>query len=198
MNWHRQSLLLFVLSVACRLALAAGEGAVATVKEVDALYTQDKKLCAEEADSGARMQCLRDAKAEHTKGIAAAKKAYPAGIASAAKQPACAGCGKVVDVQVVEKDGEGSALGLIGGGVAGALLGNQIGAGRGKTLATIAGAAGGAYAGKKVEEHVKSTTVWAVRVRFEGGQEGVYEFDHDPQYAAGDRVKKSGETIVRR
>ena len=197
MNWIRQLLLLVVLSVACRMVLAAGDGAVPTVKEVDALYTQDKKLCAEEVDSGARMQCLRDAKAEHTKGIAAAKKAYSAGGASA-KQAACAECGKVVDVQVVEKDGEGSALGLIGGGVAGALLGNQIGAGRGKTLATIAGAAGGAYAGKKVEEHVKSTTVWSVRVRFEDGQEAVYEFDHDPQYVAGDRVRKSGATVVRR
>ena len=33
----------------------------------------------------------------------------------------------MVDVAVVEKKGEGGALGLIGGGVAGALLGSQVG-----------------------------------------------------------------------
>lgn len=104
----------------------------------------------------------------------------------------------MVDVQVVEKKGEGSALGLIGGGVAGALLGNQIGAGRGKTLATIAGAAGGAYAGKKVEENVTATNVWQVSVRFDDGEEATYAFEQDPRFAAGDRVRKSGNTVVRR
>jgi len=138
------------------------------------------------------MQCLRDAKAEYTKGIAEAKKLHSAGAAP------CVDCGKVLDVSVVEKKGEGGALGLIGGGLAGALLGNQVGAGRGKTLATIAGAAGGAYAGKKVEEQVTANTVWSVRVGFEGGYEQAYEFDHDPQFVAGDLVKKAGDGIVRR
>jgi uncharacterized protein YcfJ len=43
--------------------------------------------------------------------------------------------------------------GMAIGGVAGGLLGNQIGGGKGKTIATVAGAAGGAYAGKKVQEN---------------------------------------------
>ena len=151
-----------------------------------------QKLCAEEADSAARMQCLRDAKAEYNKALAAAKSEAGGDTAK------CHDCGKVLDVAVVEKKGEGGALGLIGGGVAGALLGSQIGAGRGNTLATIAGAAGGAYAGKKVEEHVNTTSVWSVRVRFDSGDEQAYEFDHDPQFGAGDLVRKSGSSIVRR
>ncbi len=45
---------------------------------------------------------------------------------------------------------EVSAPGVIIGGIAGGLLGNQIGGGKGKTLATIVGAAGGAYVGNEV------------------------------------------------
>jgi uncharacterized protein YcfJ len=33
------------------------------------------------------------------------------------------------------------------------LLGHQVGRGKGKTLATVAGAVGGGYAGKKIQEH---------------------------------------------
>ncbi len=43
--------------------------------------------------------------------------------------------------------------GMAIGGVAGGLLGHQVGGGKGKTIATVAGAAGGAYAGKKVQEN---------------------------------------------
>ncbi|HSC82708.1 MAG TPA: glycine zipper 2TM domain-containing protein [Pseudomonas sp.] len=42
--------------------------------------------------------------------------------------------------------------GTVLGAVAGGLLGNQIGGGNGKKLATVAGAVGGGYAGNKVQE----------------------------------------------
>jgi uncharacterized protein YcfJ len=42
----------------------------------------------------------------------------------------------------------GTAIGAIAGG----LLGNQIGGGSGKKIATVAGAVGGGYAGNKVQE----------------------------------------------
>ena len=193
-----RSILALVVLAASLLPLAANAQGVPTVKEVDATYAADKKLCAEEADSGARMQCLRDAKEQHTKGLAAAKAQAPEAGKSSASEAACPDCGKVLGVQVVEKKGEGGALGLIAGGVVGGLLGNQVGGGRGNTLATIAGAAGGAYAGKKVEENVKSGTVWAVHVRFNDGQQQAYEFDHDPHFVAGDPVRRSGNTIAPR
>lgn len=195
MSINRQSMLMLALLAGGQLAFAAG---APTVKEVEATYAADKKLCAEEADSGARMQCLRDAKEVYAKAVAEAKAAQPAGATKSSATAQCVDCGKVVDVAIVEKKGDGGALGLIGGGVAGALLGSQIGAGRGNTLATIAGAAGGAYAGKKVEEHVNASNVWSVRVRFSNGHEQAYEFDHDPQFVAGDSVRKSGGTIVHR
>lgn len=42
--------------------------------------------------------------------------------------------------------------GTVVGALAGGLLGNQIGGGNGKKIATVAGAVGGGYAGNKVQE----------------------------------------------
>ena len=46
----------------------------------------------------------------------------------------------------------GMAIGAVAGGV----LGNQVGGGKGRTLATVAGAVGGGYAGKKIQENQQS------------------------------------------
>jgi len=50
---------------------------------------------------------------------------------------------------------ENRIAGSVIGGVAGGLLGNQFGRGTGNTLSTIAGAAGGAYAGNKVQQNLQ-------------------------------------------
>ncbi|MEN6586121.1 MAG: glycine zipper 2TM domain-containing protein, partial [Sulfuricella sp.] len=106
--------------------------------------------------------------------------------------------GKVLSVRVVEKQGEGGPVGIIAGGVAGALLGHQVGSGTGKDIATIAGAAGGAYAGHKIEQKVKTTNVWEVAVRFENGEEKTFSFDKDPGFTTGSAVKASNGSIVHR
>ena len=176
-------------------------------------YTEDKKLCADEGSSGARLQCLRDAKAEYSKALVDAKKlgnTAPTGstaVSSAEKSssatpvksaaPVCAECGKVTASKSVEKKGESTPLGMIAGGVAGAVLGHQVGDGRGKDIATIAGAAGGAYAGHKIEENVRSTKSWVVSVHFDKGTDQDFSFASDPGYAAGDTVKLSGNSIIR-
>ncbi|MDZ4337379.1 MAG: glycine zipper 2TM domain-containing protein [Pseudomonas sp.] len=46
----------------------------------------------------------------------------------------------------------GTAIGAVVGG----LLGNQVGGGNGKKLATVAGAVGGGYAGNKAQEHLQN------------------------------------------
>ena len=179
-----------------------------------ARYDSDKKLCNDEASSTARLQCRRDAKAEYDKALADNK----AGTASASVPPAparqavqgevptpapaasvavCAECARVIAVSVTEKEGEGSALGLLGGGAAGALLGHQVGSGTGRTLATVAGALGGAYAGKKIEEKVKTHKVWIVSVQYDEGGRGNFEFDRDPGLKVGDAVRKSGDTVLK-
>lgn len=166
--------------------------------EAASRYAEDKKLCAEETTSSVRMQCLRDAKAEYTKALAAAKQTQAATANDKQSLGSCADCGQVVGVTTGTKEGKGGALGIIGGGVAGALLGHQVGGGTGKDVATIAGAAGGAYAGHKVEEKLRSTKFWAVKIRLESGEERTVTLDHDPGLASGDLVKVSGSTVTRR
>ena len=172
-------------------------------KKALARYNEDKTLCNDETVSNARLQCRRDAKAEYDKAIAAAKARSAAQAQVKEVKPAngtkavCADCGKVVSVTMTEKEGESSPLGLIAGGVAGAVLGHQVGGGMGKDLATIAGAAGGAYAGKKIEEKAKSKKIWVVSVHYANGTKGSFDFEQDPGLKAGDSVKNSGSTIVR-
>lgn len=169
-------------------------------KAAQTRYEADKKLCNDEASSAARLQCRRDAKSEYDKAIASAKAqlaaASPASVPTTSKA-VCADCGRVTAVNVTEKKGEGSPVGLIAGGVAGALLGNQVGGGSGKSLATIAGAAGGAYAGKKVEENMNTHKVWVVHVRYEDGRTHQFEFNENPGLRSGDLVKNSGNSVVR-
>ena len=167
----------------------------AETKRLATRYADDQKLCSDENDSGARMQCLRDAKSDYDKSLALTKAQYKA---SPAKPGECHECGKVTSVVVSDKAGESSALGVIAGGVAGALLGNQVGSGHGRQLATVAGAAGGAYAGKKIEEKAKSTKQWTVHVQYDNGEHASFNFDHDPRMLSGDRVQRSNGTIVRR
>ena len=192
MNATHKALITALLLSGSQLAMTA-HAASEDYKAATARYAADKKLCAEETSSGARMQCLRDAKAEYDKAVAAS------GAATAPRTSvACKDCGKVLSVSIVEKKGEGGPIGVIAGGVAGALLGNQVGGGTGKTVATVAGAAGGAYAGHKVEEHVRSSKAWSVKVRLDGGEERSFSFAQDPGYKTGDLVKLSGNSIVRR
>lgn len=168
-------------------------------------YANDKGLCSDEASSSARLQCRRDAKADYDKALAEAHTRLAAASPSAAAAvtaPAktavvCQDCGQVLSVAVTEKAGQGTPLGLIAGGLGGALLGNQVGGGTGKDLATIAGALGGAYAGKMIEEKVKTHTIWTVSAQFGDGSKRSYEFSQDPGYKVGDSVKKSGDTLTR-
>lgn len=166
-------------------------------KQASARLAEDKKLCSEETESNARLQCRRDAQAEYNKAIAQAKARMSAAGKSSGTKALCADCAKVVAVSQHEKEGEGGALGIIAGGAAGALLGHQVGGGMGKDLATIAGAVGGAYAGKKIEEKVKTKAVWSVSVQYADGRKTNFEFAQDPGFKVGDTVKNAGESIVR-
>jgi outer membrane lipoprotein SlyB len=188
------ALMLAGLTSAVQAQSDSKEHYTAETKRLATRYADDKKLCSEENDSGARMQCLRDAKSEYDKSLSQAKAQYKDG---PAKPGACHDCGKVTSVTLGEKAGEGSAVGLIAGGVAGALLGNQVGSGHGRQLATVAGAAGGAFAGKKIEEKAKSTKQWTVHVKYDNGQQASFNFDHDPKMLSGDRVRKVNGALVR-
>jgi outer membrane lipoprotein SlyB len=110
----------------------------------------------------------------------------------------CANCGVVEAINVIEVKGEGSYLGMIAGGLAGALLGSQVGGGSGRTVATVAGAAGGAYAGNEIEKRMKTTARhYEVIVRLEGGGSQAVSYEAEPAFRVGDRVKVENSTLVR-
>lgn len=98
--------------------------------------------------------------------------------APAPKAVVCADCGTVEAVTAVQRQGQVNGvavgnttvgLGTVAGGVIGGLLGNQVGGGSGKTAMTVLGAAGGAFAGNKIEQNMKTVTVYQVRVRMNDG-----------------------------
>ena len=108
----------------------------------------------------------------------------------------CATCGVVEAINLVEVKGEGSYLGKIAGGVAGVLLGSQIGDGGTKTVAQVAGAAGGAYVGNEIEKHVKSTKHYEVLVRLENGGAQTITYAAQPPFAVGAKVKVANGTLT--
>jgi outer membrane lipoprotein SlyB len=102
---------------------------------------------------------------------------------------ACPDCGSVLDVRFIKKEGEASGGGAVLGGIVGGVLGHQVGSGRGKDVATVAGAAGGAYAGHQIEKNKNAKEFWQVSVKTDGGNTRYFNFDNQPSYRAGDRVK---------
>jgi len=130
---------------------------------------------------------------------APAPKAEPVVAQAPPPAPAiCMNCGTVDNIREVTQKGEGTGIGAVGGAVAGGLIGNQIGGGSGKTIATVVGAVGGGYAGHQVEKHVRSTKKFEVVVRFEDGSSRVYNFDTQPSWRIGDRVKDENGALVTR
>jgi outer membrane lipoprotein SlyB len=120
------------------------------------------------------------------KAAAAAPAAHPSQRMAAAP---CTNCGIVESVRAVEAKGSGSGVGAVAGGVAGGVLGNQIGHGGTRTLLTIGGAAGGAYAGNEIERNLNRHTVWRVAVRLEDGSLRTLSQRSQPPFAVGDRVR---------
>ena len=100
----------------------------------------------------------------------------------------------------------------VAGAVIGGVLGHQIGGGTGRDIATVAGAAGGGYAGNRIQKNLqdkdtyntteqKCTTVYDSSERHTGyevryrlnGQESTVKMDHDP----GDRIPvREGQLVL--
>lgn len=94
---------------------------------------------------------------------------------------------------------EHQVIGTIAGAVIGGVLGHQVGGGSGRDLATVAGAAGGGYAGNRIQKNLQDrdtvtateqkcetvydssekTTGYHVRYRL-NGKEASVQMDRDP------------------
>ncbi|GAA4332819.1 glycine zipper 2TM domain-containing protein [Pigmentiphaga soli] len=110
----------------------------------------------------------------------------------------CADCGVVQDVRAYQVEGQGTGIGAVGGGVLGGVVGNQFGGGHGRTVLTVLGALGGAYAGNQVEKRVRTTTRYEMTIRMDDGT--VRRFNSASPYAwhSGDPVRVMGGRVVSR
>lgn len=120
-----------------------------------------------------------------------------------AAQPApapaiCLNCGTIESVVEKTQKGEGTGIGAVAGGVAGAVLGSQVGKGGGKTAATVIGAGAGAVAGHQAERYIRKTAKWEIIVRFEDGTTREFDFNTQPVWRVGDRVKVENNVITSR
>ena len=133
----------------------------------------------------------------------ASKATVPAPVRVAAAPPAntapvhpkCAECGVIESTREVEVRGEGTGIGAVGGAVVGGILGNQVGAGHGREIATAAGAIGGVVAGNEIEKRIKSTKAYDVAVRLDDGSIRVVREASAPAWRPGDHVKVVGGAI---
>jgi outer membrane lipoprotein SlyB len=106
------------------------------------------------------------------------------------------GYGTVESVEQVDRGNVGM-LGTISGAVIGGLLGHQVGSGRGQTAATIAGAAGGAYAGREIERRTRtSSDVYKIYVRMDDGSYQAIAQESATPLRRGDRVRIENGVVV--
>ena len=86
--------------------------------------------------------------------------------------------------------------GTVLGGIAGGVIGHQIGSGRGKTVATIAGTIGGAVIGHEVEKKVNGSR-YRITVRLDSGSTVILEDSGEVELRVGDRVRVENDRLYR-
>ncbi|MES2538221.1 MAG: glycine zipper 2TM domain-containing protein [Pseudomonadota bacterium] len=118
--------------------------------------------------------------------------------ASTVNATLASGYGVVDAVDVVPRESAGIGLGTIGGAAVGGVLGSQVGEGRGRTAATIAGAAGGAYVGRQWEKNRQSgDQVYRVTIRMDDGSRQTTAQETSPDVQPGDRVRIANGVMQR-
>ncbi|CAH0305741.1 Outer membrane lipoprotein SlyB [Massilia sp. Bi118] len=101
----------------------------------------------------------------------------------------CGNCGNVESIRQITTRAQGSGVGAAGGAILGGLLGNQVGSGHGRQLATVAGAVGGAVMGNQVEGNMKASHSYEIRVRLDDGTLRTFHQQSAPAWRTGDRVR---------
>jgi outer membrane lipoprotein SlyB len=129
---------------------------------------------------------------------------YPAGAVYPAGMPAPVGAieyGRVANVEVIrtQEPAPSGAGGAIIGGIAGAVLGHQIGGGSGRDLATIAGGVGGAIAGNAIQKNANTQVhdVYRVSVQVDNGAYRAYDLAGPVDLRSGDRVRIENGQLYR-
>jgi len=100
------------------------------------------------------------------------------------------GYGTIESIQVVRGPGHTSGAGAVVGGLVGALAGNQVGSGNGRTAATVAGGVAGAAIGNNVEANRNDgRDVYQINVRLDNGEYRTITQDSVYDLRVGNRVR---------
>ena len=113
----------------------------------------------------------------------------PAAVEVPKPAPVIGVTGVVESVKEVEKKGETGAVGPVAGGVAGAVLGHQVGNGNANKVMTVLGAGAGILAGMAIEQKVRATKQWEITVQLDKGGTQTLTSESEPGWHAGDRVR---------
>jgi outer membrane lipoprotein SlyB len=103
--------------------------------------------------------------------------------------------GEIVAINTVQTPEQTTGVGAVGGAIAGGLLGNQVGGGRGRVLTTIAGAVGGGLAGNGIEHAVRKNTTYQVQVRMQDGSYRNFSYPAQPGFQIGEHVRVVGDSL---
>ena len=103
---------------------------------------------------------------------------------------------RVTSIEVVQGGGDrGVGAGAVIGGIAGGVIGHQVGSGRGNDAATVAGAIGGAIVGHELEKNRRAGDLFRVTVRNSNGYAETYVMESVGSLRVGDRVRIDGGRI---
>jgi outer membrane lipoprotein SlyB len=175
---------LTVMALACAGAYAQTPAPAPAVAATPALTPEQIKA---QQDLAAAQAALDKARAQQelaNKHAAEMHKAHMAKMIST-----CATCGTVTEIKTEKRKGSGGAVGIIGGAVAGGLIGKQVGGGDGKTVATVGGAVAGGYIGNEIQKRMNKKTFYITTIKMTDGSIKQFESEQAPTWAVGNAVK---------
>lgn len=106
--------------------------------------------------------------------------------------------GTVTAIEIYRaSDNQPINTGTVLGGIAGGVIGHQIGRGGGNTAATIVGAIGGAAVGNQIEKNRVQTPRYRITVKLDSGSSLIVEDTRDVNLRVGDRVRVEDNQVHR-
>ena len=110
------------------------------------------------------------------------------------QSPPPARVGTVQSIQEVVEQKDPSGAGLIVGGLVGGGLGSLVGGGTGRTVATVVGALGGAYAGNRIEKS-QGQVVYQIGIKYDDGSWATIRQATPSGLRIGDRVRVTDQGL---
>ncbi len=175
------------------LAFIASTAAFSQTATIQALTPAQVKaqqdLAAAQAAADKANKDAADAKVKAETAAKASQDALAAKALQAQMAALCDTCGIVKEVRSEKRKGKGGAVSIIGGAVAGGVLGNQVGKGDGNKVATVGGAVGGAIVGNEIQKRMNRKTIHITQIQMKDGTVRTYESETAPTWAVGNSVK---------